>query len=327
MKKGIVMDINDTFLTLLTPEGEFLRTKKQDQPYTIGEEIHFHPIESVQKSKSIYSVKNIFKVKSVWAVVAALVIFLGSLMPMYQNNKAYAYLSIDVNPSIELGVNKKMQVIELTGYNKEGKGIISQLDDWKKEDVLELTQAILAQLKKDGFLKAKEHVIISTVRTKVLGKKVEKKLQDNIVAIKATVNHEQLKLTVLTGTKKEMEKAHTLGITTGKYQENKIQLTNIQETKDQEKTKENGKKKDKITVPEQPVDQVSPEKVKKQTENNNGIIENNKQNEKIHANELSIPPGQLKKWEEEKIKQNKGQQKEKVFENKKLKPKAISEKK
>ncbi|MCL6572409.1 MAG: anti-sigma factor domain-containing protein, partial [Bacillus sp. (in: Bacteria)] len=69
MKKGIVMDINDTFLTLLTPEGEFLRTKKQDHPYTIGEEIHFHPIASVPKSKSIYFVKNIFKVKSVWAVV------------------------------------------------------------------------------------------------------------------------------------------------------------------------------------------------------------------------------------------------------------------
>ncbi|MCL6573493.1 MAG: hypothetical protein K6T88_17705 [Bacillus sp. (in: Bacteria)] len=257
-----------------------------------------------------------------------MVIFLGSLMPMYQNNKAYAYLSIDVNPSIELGFNKKMQVIELTGYNKEGKGIISQLDNWKKEDVLDLTQTILAKLKKEGFLKAKEHVIISTVRTKVLGKKVEKKLQDNIVAIKETVNHEQIKLTVLTGTKKEMEKAHTLGITTGKYQENKIQLTNIQEIKDQEKTKENGKKKDKIAVPVQPVDQVSPEKVKKQTENNNdqnnGVIENNKQNEKIHANELSIPPGQLKNWEEEKIKQNKGLQKEKVFENRILKPKAIS---
>ena len=44
MKKGIVMEIDDAFLTLLTPEGEFLHARRQNQPYLIGEEIHFFPI-------------------------------------------------------------------------------------------------------------------------------------------------------------------------------------------------------------------------------------------------------------------------------------------
>jgi hypothetical protein len=41
MKKGIVMEIDESCLTLLTPEGEFLHARRQNQPYAIGEEIHF----------------------------------------------------------------------------------------------------------------------------------------------------------------------------------------------------------------------------------------------------------------------------------------------
>jgi hypothetical protein len=41
MKQGIIMEIDDEFLTLMTPEGEFLHARRQNQPYAIGEEIHF----------------------------------------------------------------------------------------------------------------------------------------------------------------------------------------------------------------------------------------------------------------------------------------------
>jgi hypothetical protein len=325
MKKGIVMDINDAFLTLLTPEGEFLRAKKQDQPYSIGEEIRFFPILNDKTSKSNYTLKNIYKVKTVWALMAALVILLGSFFPIYQNNKAYAYMSIDVNPSIELGVNKYMQVVELNGFNKEGKIIISQLGIWKKKGVSELTKAILKEMKEAGYLMAKKQVIISTVWTKEPEEKIEKKLQENIEAIKTSVASQQVELTVLTATQKEREKAQQLGISTGKYQENKIKATNNQKNKDKKKTKE---KKQDNAVPQQPTDHVPPGQSKKQTENN--TVENNKQDETNRSDDLSIPPGQLKKMEEEQVKQNQEQQreqfkkKEKVNENKKSKAKVKS---
>lgn len=41
MKKGIIMEMDDSYLTLLTPDGEFCRAHKQDLPYTVGDEIHF----------------------------------------------------------------------------------------------------------------------------------------------------------------------------------------------------------------------------------------------------------------------------------------------
>ncbi len=313
MKKGIVMEIDDAFLTLLTPEGEFLHARRQKQPYAIGEEILFFPIESVKTTNRFNTLKNVFKIKPVWALMAALFIFLGSFFPMYQNNKAYAYMSIDVNPSIELGLNKKMQVIELTGFNKEGKKIISRLNDWKKKDVSDLAQSILEEIQKEGFLKTEEHVIISTVRTKAPDGKIEKKLQENIDEIKASVSKQKLEVTVLKATENELEKAHKLGITTGKYQDNKIQESNNQKVK----TKAKGKQIDKKAVPTSHVVPTPPGQFKKQTENNaiqnKESVENNKQSEKKWLIEKSIPPGQLKKNEEEPIIQKQGQQKKQYY--------------
>ncbi|QCJ41849.1 anti-sigma factor domain-containing protein [Bacillus sp. S3] len=300
MKKGIIMQIDEAHLTMLTPEGEFFRTRKQKQDYVIGEEIHFFPIENVKASNTLASLKNLLTFKSLWAVMAALLIFLGSFIPMYQNNRAYAYMSIDANPSIELGVNKKMQVVELVGFNKEGKKVISELKDWKKKDISELTKSILVEMETAGFIKKDEQVIISTVRNDEPDVKVEKDLQKNINEIKAAVNKQNVDLTVLTATEKEREKAQELGISTGKYQENKNQSSQ----KGKIKTNEN-KQEHLASPPENPGSSTAPGQLKKQVdgiENNNGLPEG-EVNSKGNVN----PPGQLKKADEEQWKRNDGQ--------------------
>ncbi|MED1469765.1 anti-sigma factor domain-containing protein [Bacillus salipaludis] len=249
MKKGIVMEIDDAFLLLLTPEGEFLRARKRNQPYEIGEEIHFFPIENndLRASQSRRSVKNLFKLKPVWAGLMVLLLILASFIPAYQDNKAYAYMSIDVNPSIELGVNKKMQVVELTGFNEAGKEIITNIPNWQKKDVSDLTQNLLSEMKKEGYLNNRKQVIISTVRTEQAEKPVEDKLKENIEEIKESVNKQNLEATVLSGSEKERKEARQLGLTTGKYKENKIQSL---QSADQTETKWiNGKSKSQKAVP------------------------------------------------------------------------------
>ena len=304
MKKGIIMEIDDVHLTLLTPEGEFFRTRRQDHPYTIGEEIHFFSIESVKPTRSFDSFKNIFKLKTVWVVMTALLLFIGSFIPLYQNNKAYAYMTIDANQSIEIGVNKKMQVVELTGFNKEGKKIISNLKDWKKKDVSELTTAIFVEMKNAGFIRNNEHIIISTVRTTQPEEKAEKELQKNMSKIKVTVNNQHADLTLLTATEKEREKAQKLGISTGKYQETKSQSSQ----KEKQKTIEKVQKQNSLSAEHE--EKIPPGQLKKQLENNtmqnSGLIEDKPKNETNQSEGKAIPPGQIKK-DEENWNQNNGQ--------------------
>ena len=315
MKKGIIMEMNDAFLTLLTPEGEFLRARRQNEQCMIGEEIHFFPIESHNTSNSI-SLKRRFKVKPAWAisVIAALLIFLGSFIPMYQDNKAYAYMSIDANPSVELGVNKKMQVVELTGYNKEGKKVVSSINDWKKKDISKITQAILSEIKKEGLINKTEPVIISMVHTTKPIEQVEDRLKENIEEIKTTVDNQQLKITVYTGTEKEREKAQALGITTGKYHEKKMNTSNNKE-KAGKPNRNLIDKNENMTknVPTEPV--LPPGQLKKQSENstiqNNASL--NKPNTEMDGNGKPIPPGQLKKMDEDQTTKGNQQKKKQSF--------------
>jgi hypothetical protein len=287
MKKGIVMEIDASCLTLLTPEGEFLHARRQNQPYAIGEEIHFFPIEMVKTSNQLNPLKNIFRFKPILGLMAAVVICLGTLFPMYQNNKAYAYMSIDVNPSIELGINKKMQVVEMTGFNEEGKKIISRMNDWEKKDVSELAKIILVEIEKEGFFDTKEQVIISTVRTEEPEVKVEKKLQENIEEIKATVNKQKIEVTVLKATEKEMEKAHKRGLTTGKYHEQKIKESKELTSKEKVKEEQIGEK----AVPVSPKGQITSPQNQSQMEK--GFTQKNKNIEnKNLVDGKSLPPGQ-----------------------------------
>jgi hypothetical protein len=302
MKKGIIMEINDGFLTLLTPEGEFLQSRKQNLPYSIGEEIYFFPIESVNEPMTKRSISNIFRLKTVWIFMAALMIFIGTFIPMYQNNKAYAYMSIDANPSVELGVNKKMQVVKLTGFNKEGKEIISHLKNWKKEDVSELTKVILAEMKSGGYLKNNHQVLISTVRIEQPEQKVEEKLQRKLDKIEASVHNEKLEIIVIQATEKERQKAHNEGLTAGKYQ--------FSQGKSKQKNVETIEKKDeKTSVPGQtPSDNsIPPGQSKKQTENKGVQSDWKNDGEKSNLDRNTNSPGYLKKMEEENSKQNQGQ--------------------
>ncbi|MEH7306126.1 anti-sigma factor domain-containing protein [Neobacillus drentensis] len=312
MKKGIIMDIDDEFLTLLTPEGEFLHTRRQNQPYAVGEEIHFFPIERVKTSNPFHPLKTILKYKPVWALMAAFVILFSSFFTMYQNNKAYAYMSIDVNPSIELGVNKKMQVVGITGNNKVGKKFVSNLNNWKKENVSKVVQTILVELNKEGYLNSNEQVIISTVRTKEPEVKVEKKLKENLKVIKASVDKQKVGSTFLNATQEEREKARKLGIPIVKYRDRdnntktSFNRTNTEKTKDNQSTTEN-----KATTTK-PNKSIPSGPIKKQTENKAHQNKNNdlkKQPEKKWINGKSNAPGQLKKIEEKQLKQNQWQHK------------------
>ncbi|MGJ7910441.1 anti-sigma factor domain-containing protein [Neobacillus sp. LXY-1] len=339
MKKGIVMEIDEAFLTLLTPDGEFLRTKKLEQPYSIGEEIYFFPLEQTADAKAL-KVNRFFKAKPIWLSAAALLVFLSTFIPFYQNNKAYAYMSIDVNPSIELGLNKKMQVVELTGFNKEGKQVISHLKDWKKVDVSSLTEKILTEIKKEGYLKKNNHIIISTVRMEHPETEVEKRLQDNIKEIKTAVNDEEVNLTYVSGTEKELEKAHKLGITAGKLQVKDSEKTKDKENSNINKRNENTNIKKKNSVPSStnqtdspgeknkkqsgqikvpgttnqsektinkvPADQMKKEKPLAPQDKTNGLAKSNKVYHQDEKDKLALPPSQSKKMDEEKVKHHPG---------------------
>jgi Anti-sigma factor N-terminus len=158
MKKGIIMEIRRDVLIMMTPDGQFMNGKKTpNQHYTIGEEIPFFPV----KGGSQLKVKRNWKAAASILTAAVLILTLFSAS-FLQSNKAYAYVSVDINPSLELSLNKERQVIDMTPYNEDGEVLIEKLEDWEKEDVSEVAEEILLVSEKLGYLKKDQNVWITS---------------------------------------------------------------------------------------------------------------------------------------------------------------------
>ncbi|MGM0826929.1 MAG: anti-sigma factor domain-containing protein [Bacillota bacterium] len=161
MKKGIIMEIKRDILVMMTPEGEFLTGRKQpNQKYAIGEEIPFFPMHNEPASSKRF-VKWNWKVSTalLTSIIVILTLFSSAFL---QSNQAYAYVSVDINPSMELTLNKKQQVIEITPYNHDAKVLIKELGNWEELDVSEVTEKIFLLCEELGYLNDNQNVLITS---------------------------------------------------------------------------------------------------------------------------------------------------------------------
>ena len=265
MRKGVILEINDLYLTLLTPEGEFLRARKLQQDYQVGEEIHFFPETlTVNKKRFNLSFLNSFKARSI-ALTAVFMIAMTALVPAYQNGQVYAYMSIDVNPSIELAVNDDLKVLRMTGYNPEGEEIIEEIKGWKKKDAAVVAEMIIEEIEDEGFLKENKDVVIATVHNKKAKESVDLALEKKITEIKKSTQDENLNFKVMEATIEDREKAQKQGVTTGVYKEKKKDTLKPADNMDKNKKAkpDPGKKDTNPSVVPQPEMKEPPGQVKK----------------------------------------------------------------
>lgn len=294
------MEIDERFLTLLTPEGEFLKARKQAQDYLIGEEIHFFPINEAEKKKFFFS--NFSFAKALPAAAIALMVAGATFIPFYNDNDVYAYMSIDVNPSIELAVNDQLEVVDLEAYNPEGEQIVANIKDWKHTEVSVVTTEIIEEIKNQGFFKENDQVVISTVLDEDGEEKVEEKLEANLKQLEEKIEKENVELTVVQGTKQERKAAVKQGVTTGTYKEK----TKKAQIEPEEKEVEKKKKQD------------QPPKTSENKDNKEEKAKNEKQTKNGKGNQQA--PGQQKKSEKENTKDGKEKSEEEEIDSKKNLP-------
>jgi hypothetical protein len=338
MRKGVILEINELYLTLLTPEGEFLRARKLQQDYQVGEEIHFFPeSETVKRKKFDVSVLTSLKARSIM-LAAALMLVMAAILPVYQDGQVYAYMSIDVNPSIELAVNDDLKVLQMKGYNPEGKEIITEIEGWKKKDAALVAEMILDKIEAQGYFNNKNEVVIATVHNTKARKSVDQKLEQKIAEIKKTTTDEDLNLKLMEATNEDREKAVKQGVTTGVYKEKQKSAAPNPAAKPVEKEKKAEPKKEKKEPVQQPVRQEpEPEQKKKEApgqvkkekpeppkgnsnseprrnpapdkknEKNNAVLNSNSHSNNNHANNGRTKPDQSGQTYKQEKKTNKNQ--------------------
>ncbi|MGE7876822.1 anti-sigma factor domain-containing protein [Peribacillus muralis] len=245
MKKGVILSVNKRFVTLLTPEGEFLKTKRGERVYEVGEEITFSPVEH-KTAFTILSFQSTFRKKAVLSIATTFLI-LFSILPSYFTGHVSAYMTIDVNPSIELELDDQLEVLKLTGLNEDGMLVIGQLTNWKGKGIKTVTNRIVETTKELGYLKGKKQIVVSTTLLDK-DKNLDNHLKEEIKEISEQDNVSNTKMKVIQATKSDREQAKAQGISTGKYVEKKLKMN-------QDKIKVNKRDPETETEQDKPIDE------------------------------------------------------------------------
>ncbi|MCY8161254.1 anti-sigma factor domain-containing protein [Bacillus inaquosorum] len=216
MKRGIIVEKNRKFVTLLTPDGQFLKAKNDRHSYEIGEEIMLPSESRMGRRASFFDFLKLRPFKMGIFTMTAIMLFIFIVLPVFSNNKAYAYMTIDINPSFEMALNSDYEVIELTPLNDEGKKVVNDIDDWEKTDFKKVIDDIITDCSEHGYVKESKEILISTVyentEDNTYKTAVKKQLNDVTEKYKTTYRMESLESDMQT-----REKAKKEGVSTGSY--------------------------------------------------------------------------------------------------------------
>ncbi|WP_306295550.1 anti-sigma factor domain-containing protein [Bacillus sp. CDB3] len=216
MNKGIVMDIKKHSVVVLTPNGEFISFKRKAHSYMIGEEISFKEQEQRAPRFSIPSFLN----------PASLLVacFLCVLLFFYNQpeEKVFAYVSVDINPSLEVSVTKDLRVIDLRACNDDGRRILKEMKRWENKYLQDVIRTIIKQSQEDKYLTNDKQVMLTAV-TK--DKSLEPQLEKAMQKLKKEYETKHVTVVYQSSTMQMRENAMKAGVGTGVYikQENEKQ--------------------------------------------------------------------------------------------------------
>lgn len=98
--------------------------------------------------------------KFVFAACAAVLVCGLSIGGYAYYKTPVAYLSLDINPSVELGVNTFNQVVSVTGYNADGKTILAG-KNVVNSNIKDAVEELVASASKNGFINSDGSTIVS----------------------------------------------------------------------------------------------------------------------------------------------------------------------
>ncbi len=168
MRQGIVMEKHQRYAIVMTQDGAFQKAKPI--PHSMpGDEVEFEPFEEKQWSFAVFP-KSLKPSYRMIAMVTALLIAILPLYSWFDSNRAYAYVNIDMNPSIEIKVNNKMKVVEMIPLNDDASLLVEKITDWKNKSVDKVTVTVIEKGEEIGLINDKESVMVGVSYKKQMEK-------------------------------------------------------------------------------------------------------------------------------------------------------------
>ncbi|MFB1081315.1 anti-sigma factor domain-containing protein [Jeotgalibacillus sp. JSM ZJ347] len=177
MKKGIVMEVNKRHLVLLTGEGEFCRVRKPMEKVDVGDEV----------TAGVMAVRSYNHLVAAGALAAVFMIAFVILQPFF-NQKTYAHVAVDINPSFEIELNQHNETVMLEPKNEDARGIFESLS-WEEEPVGDVIEAIVQESIREGFITPEVGTVtVSTALSDEADEQYGKELESTLKKWSQTLN-------------------------------------------------------------------------------------------------------------------------------------------
>lgn len=206
-ERGLLVSQRGRRGVVLTADGEFRSTWLVGGRREIGEEV---PVASLT-------------LKSRWAAVVAavLVVLSGGWLGVQQLLAApVAWVSVDINPSLRLGVDNQGEVQGAVALDADGQRVLKDLR-FERQPLGQVVASVTALAKQDGFLQPGKPaaVLITVTPLRRLSPQVTRAIAASDEAVREFAQRQRLQLTVqeLHLSRQEMAAAARQGVTPARW--------------------------------------------------------------------------------------------------------------
>lgn len=206
--KGLVMEIEQNHCIIMTHAGEFRRIGKPPGQIEVGQEITAHANIWIDRLRPL-------------ALVASLLLMVAVAWSVYQWKQpaVVAYVSLDINPSIELGIDSQSRVIEANGLNEDGQKLLQVKPVIGKDIYTAMSELVSAAIDQQYINTQKENLVFTAIELepKAPAHVVEEKQIYQAINKSLASAKQPAKVEVTEAQADARQAAHKLGVSMGRY--------------------------------------------------------------------------------------------------------------
>lgn len=208
MNKGMIMEVKKSYAITLNDNGIMEKIKFKPN-MAVGQKIFYFEDDVVTATASKIHRRNNF-IKT-FGSIAALFLLVFTFFNTMKPEQAFAVVSLDINPSIQIEADSKQMIIKVDGMNDDGKKI--DFSDIKDISLDEGIQKIKEKLVEKNYLDANKEVLVGVA---FIENGDNSGYEENLqAAIRSTFDTEDI--TYVKADKEEVDEAKKESISLGRY--------------------------------------------------------------------------------------------------------------
>ncbi|AEV67730.1 anti-sigma-I factor RsgI family protein [Acetivibrio clariflavus] len=214
---GVILKVKKNSVIVMTDKLDFVELNRKPDMLR-GQKIYFTSLDLCNSSLWLLNSKKFLKFASAAASVAAVfaILFFGFRFLFLSNE--YAYIDLDINPSIEITINRNENVLKAEALNNDGQILLDAVKI-KNMDLKDAVSLLLNKSREIGFIDSFNNKVIlaAALNSSKVSESQNKNINSMISSLKQIAEKSGVESQVIQLSYKDRKEAMENGLSMGKY--------------------------------------------------------------------------------------------------------------